>query len=139
MRKVLEEDGLLVEDVTINVVHYTGGPEIIRARVLFEDGKVDAYEIRMEAWGSTNWDLYTSIAGTREMLPEESYWFYGHPDTIKVTKEWLVSTDHYGAWGSPEWVPELENWTTEYNSAEFFQTVRFERDGRRGIRIVPVS
>ena len=137
VRMLLEEvRGVAVEDVTVIVFHYSGGPDLIHARALYEDGEVETYEVKMEAWGSDNWDLYSSIAGTREMLPEESYWFDGHPDTIKVTREWIVSTGHYDAWGKPEDVPDLEDWSTEYDAAAFFETVRFERDGRRVISIV---
>lgn len=140
VRMLLEaERGVAVNDVTVIVFHYSGGPDLIHARAMYEDGEVENYEVQMEAWGSDNWDLYSSIAGTREMLPEESYCFYGHPDTIKVTREWIVSTGHYDAWGEPEDVPDLGDWCTEYDAAAFFETVRFERDGRRVISIVSAA
>lgn len=133
------ERGVAVKDLTVIVFHYSGGPDLIHARALYDDGVVETYKVQMEAWGSTNWNLYSSIAGTREMLPEESDGFYGHPDTIKVSREWIVSTGHYDAWGEPEGVPDLAGWYTEYDADAFFETVRFVLDGRRVISIVSAS
>lgn len=133
------EHGVAVKDVTI-IANYTSSTgEMIRARVLYEDGLVDSYEIRMSAWGCNTWDLYASIAGVREQIPGEYYWFDGHPDKINVGKEWIVSTNHYDAWGAPEDVPDLEGWWTPYDANSFFGTVSFKLHNKRTIDIVPMS
>lgn len=134
---VEETTGNKVEDLYFGVFRPSGGPSYVGAHVLFEDDTYKDYNVKMDVYGVGNDQLYYSIDGIRNE-DDPDYWYdgtyigpyhHGHPDKIMVTREWIINTESYGAWGSPENIPDDKDWTCDFGAECFFATVDFQVTG----------